>query len=50
MDYLIKIGKLNTIIIELKRNNAVITKLESENVKLKAKIAKLRYNINKIKQ
>ncbi|CAB4440075.1 unnamed protein product [Rhizophagus irregularis] len=30
-DYSVKIGKLNAIIVELERNNAVTTKLESEN-------------------
>jgi septal ring factor EnvC (AmiA/AmiB activator) len=53
-DYSVKIGKLNAIIVELEKTNAVITtkvtKLESENVELKAEIAKLRYDINAIKQ
>ena len=53
-DYSVKIGKLNAVIVELEKTNAVITtkvtKLESENVELKAEIAKLRYDINEIKQ
>ena len=50
VDYSVKIGKLNAIIVELEKNNAVTTKLESENAELKAEIAKLRYDINEIKQ
>src|SRR5947207_4700353 len=49
-DYSVKIGKLNAVIVELEKTNAVTTKLESENVELKAEIAKLRYDVNEIKQ
>ena len=42
VDYSVKIGKLNAIIVELEKNNAVTTILESENAELKAEIAKLR--------
>ncbi|RIA95208.1 hypothetical protein C1645_817054 [Glomus cerebriforme] len=49
-DYSVKIGKLNAVIVKLEKTNAVTTKLESENVELKAEIAKLRYDVNEIKQ
>src|SRR6266496_5143800 len=35
-DYSVKIGKFNAIIMELEKNNAVTTKLKSENAELNA--------------
>jgi cell division protein FtsB len=42
--------ELEKTIADYEKNNAVTTKLEPENIELKAEIAKLRYDINENKQ
>jgi hypothetical protein len=41
LHYSVEIGKLNVIIVELEKNRAVTTKLESENAEFRDRITKV---------